>query len=47
MVAMKGAVSDQELTQAVAALGILGADGLEMVRMEPFAGSRGPPSLRG
>ena len=40
MVAMKGAVSDQELTQAVAALGILGADGLEMVRMEPFPGSR-------
>ena len=40
MVAMKGVVSDQERTQAVAALGILGAGELEMVRLDPFTGSR-------
>lgn len=40
MVAMKGAISDEERTQALAALGILGAGGLETVRLDPFEGSR-------
>lgn len=40
MVAMKGRVSDQERTQASHALGILGADELEVVRLDPFPGSR-------
>jgi 16S rRNA (guanine527-N7)-methyltransferase len=40
MVAMKGLISDQERTQALLALGILGADELEVVRLDPFTGSR-------
>jgi 16S rRNA (guanine527-N7)-methyltransferase len=40
MVAMKGFVSDQEWTHGLAALGILGADGMEMIRLDPFSGSR-------
>jgi 16S rRNA (guanine527-N7)-methyltransferase len=40
MVAMKGLVSDHERTQASAALAILGGDKLEMVRLDPFPGSR-------
>jgi 16S rRNA (guanine527-N7)-methyltransferase len=40
MVAMKGAVSDQERTQAVRALGILGGGELEVVRLDPFSESR-------
>ena len=47
MVAMKGLISDQERTQALLALGILGADGLEVVRLDPFSGSRDRLSLRG
>lgn len=39
MVAMKGSVSDQERTQAVSALGILGADRLDAVRLHPFVGA--------
>jgi 16S rRNA (guanine527-N7)-methyltransferase len=40
MVAMKGPISDQERTHALAALGILGADGMETVRLDPFPGCR-------
>jgi 16S rRNA (guanine527-N7)-methyltransferase len=40
MVAMKGLISDQERTQALRALGILGADRLEAVRLDPFAGAQ-------
>jgi 16S rRNA (guanine527-N7)-methyltransferase len=40
MVAMKGAVSDQECTHALAALGILGSDAMEAVQLFPFAGAR-------
>jgi 16S rRNA (guanine527-N7)-methyltransferase len=40
MVAMKGAVSDQERTQAVRALGILGGGRLEVFPLDPFPGSR-------
>jgi 16S rRNA (guanine527-N7)-methyltransferase len=40
MVAMKGAISDQERTQADAALGILGSDLLEAVRLQPFPGAQ-------
>ena len=40
MVAMKGTVSDQERSQASRALGILGADGLEVIRLDPFPGAR-------
>jgi 16S rRNA (guanine527-N7)-methyltransferase len=40
MVAMKGLISDHECIQASHALGILGADRLEVVRLDPFAGSR-------
>ena len=40
VVAMKGAVSDQERTQAVRALGILGGGELKEVRLDPFPGSR-------
>jgi len=40
MVAMKGAVPDQERTQAAAALGILGGDEMEAVRSDSFPGSR-------
>jgi 16S rRNA (guanine527-N7)-methyltransferase len=40
MVAMKGLVSDQEWTHGLAALGILGADSMEMIRLDPFSGSR-------
>jgi 16S rRNA (guanine527-N7)-methyltransferase len=40
MVAMKGAISDQERTQAERALAILGADPLEAVRMQPFLGAQ-------
>lgn len=40
MVAMKSLISDQERTQALHALGILGADELEVVRLDPFSGSR-------
>ncbi|MBN1320188.1 MAG: 16S rRNA (guanine(527)-N(7))-methyltransferase RsmG [Thermoleophilia bacterium] len=36
MVAMKGVISDQERIQAQKALGILGADGLGAVRLDPF-----------
>lgn len=39
MVAMKGSISDQERTQGLRALGILGADGLAEVRLQPFAGA--------
>ena len=39
MVAMKGLISDQERIQASRALGILGADELEALRLEPFEGS--------
>lgn len=40
MVAMKGPISDQECNQALDALGILGADAMETVRLDPFAESR-------
>jgi len=40
MVAMRGAISDQECIQAQKALGILGADGLDAVRLDPFAEAR-------
>jgi 16S rRNA (guanine527-N7)-methyltransferase len=40
MVAMKGSISDQERTQALRALGILGADRLEAIRLHPFSGAR-------
>ena len=40
MVAMKGAISDQELTQAREALGILGSGPLEAVRLQPFSGAQ-------
>jgi 16S rRNA (guanine527-N7)-methyltransferase len=40
MIAMTGAISDQERTQALLALGILGAEGMEIVRLEPFSESR-------
>jgi 16S rRNA (guanine527-N7)-methyltransferase len=36
MVAMKGSISDQELIQAGKALGILGGDSLEAVKLQPF-----------
>jgi 16S rRNA (guanine527-N7)-methyltransferase len=36
MVAMKGAISDQERIQADMALGILGSETLEVVRLHPF-----------
>ena len=36
MVAMKGLISDQEWSQGVAALGILGAEKLRAVRLRPF-----------
>jgi len=39
MVAMKGLVSDQERIQGLRALAILGAGGLEAVRLHPFEGS--------
>jgi 16S rRNA (guanine527-N7)-methyltransferase len=39
MVAMKGAISDQERIQAEMALGILGSETLEVVRLRPFAGA--------
>jgi 16S rRNA (guanine527-N7)-methyltransferase len=39
MIAMKGAISDQERIQAEKALAILGGGGLESVRLEPFAGA--------
>jgi 16S rRNA (guanine527-N7)-methyltransferase len=39
MVAMKGSISDQERTQAQRALGILGADRLDAIRLHPFAGA--------
>jgi 16S rRNA (guanine527-N7)-methyltransferase len=39
MVAMKGAISDQERTQGEKALGILGSDLLEAVRLQPFSGA--------
>lgn len=41
MVAMKGVISDQERTHALAALGILGSDGLDVIELHPFAESRG------
>ncbi len=40
MVAMKGPLSDQERTQGLLALGILGADGMEAVSLDPFDGAR-------
>ncbi|MBN1632129.1 MAG: 16S rRNA (guanine(527)-N(7))-methyltransferase RsmG [Thermoleophilia bacterium] len=39
MVAMKGPISDQERIQAERALGILGSDRLEVVRIMPFVGA--------
>ena len=39
MIAMKGAISDQERIQAEKALAILGGGGLESVKLEPFAGA--------
>jgi 16S rRNA (guanine527-N7)-methyltransferase len=39
MVAMKGSISDQERTQGQRALGILGADRLDAIRLHPFAGA--------
>jgi 16S rRNA (guanine527-N7)-methyltransferase len=39
MVAMKGAVSDQELTQAENAAGILGGASVEAIRLQPFEGA--------
>ncbi|OFW61242.1 MAG: 16S rRNA (guanine(527)-N(7))-methyltransferase RsmG [Actinobacteria bacterium RBG_16_64_13] len=39
MIAMKGAVSDQEHTQATNALGILGGGELSAMRLDPFEGS--------
>ena len=39
MVAMKGSISDQERTQGLRALGILGADGLDGIRLHPFVGA--------
>jgi 16S rRNA (guanine527-N7)-methyltransferase len=39
MVAMKGAVSDQERIQAEEALAILGADALRAIRLTPFTGA--------
>ena len=39
MVAMKGAISDQERIQAQKALDILGAGRIESVKLEPFAGA--------
>lgn len=39
MVAMKGQISDQERIQASKALGILGADALEALHLEPFEGA--------
>ncbi len=39
MIAMKGLISDQERIEATTALGILGADGLDAVRLEPFEGA--------
>lgn len=40
MVAMKGQISDQERTRALRALGILGSDGMEEVRLTPFSEAR-------
>ena len=39
MVAMKGAISDQERIQAEKAIAILGGDGVEAMRLEPFLGA--------
>lgn len=39
MIAMKGAVSDQERIQAEKALAILGGGDLEAIRLEPFPGA--------
>lgn len=39
MVAMKGAISDQELTRAQSAVGILGGDTVEASRLMPFEGA--------
>jgi 16S rRNA (guanine527-N7)-methyltransferase len=39
MIAMKGAISDQERIQAESALSILGGGELRAVRLEPFAGA--------
>lgn len=36
MIALKGSISDQELIQADKALGILGGDSLEAVKLQPF-----------
>ena len=47
MMAMKGPISDQERTQALVALGILGADGMEIVRLDPFYRVTGPSGLCG
>ena len=40
MVAMKGHISAQERTQVRRALGILGAEELAEIRLDPFAGAR-------
>ena len=39
MIAMKGGISDQERIRADKALAILGGDGLESIRLEPFVGA--------
>jgi len=39
MVAMKGSISDQECTQGLRALDILGADGMDEIRLQPFMGA--------
>jgi 16S rRNA (guanine527-N7)-methyltransferase len=39
MVAMKGAISDEERIQAEKAVDILGGAGLESIKLEPFAGA--------
>lgn len=41
MVAMKGVISNQERTHALGALGILGSDGMDVIELHPFHGSRG------
>lgn len=40
MAAMKGSISDQERTQALDALGILGCDDMDVIRLDPFTGAR-------
>lgn len=40
MVAMKGSISDQERIQGLEALGILGAQGFDAIRLYPFPGAK-------